>query len=230
MPADASNEKRSADAGVSAPTFVSAGGVKLAHALRAFEVDARGLACVDLGCSTGGFTDCLLQAGAARVAAIDTAYGELAWSLRRDSRVALLERTNALRAPPPKSQREKADLVVVDLGWTRQALAIPAALGWLKDAPAARIITLIKPQYEAKEAGLGDRLVRGALSEADARLVMTRVLDTLSALGVETLACAISPVVGGSRGRRRAAGGRRSGGKGNIEFFALLRRAEQRAV
>jgi 23S rRNA (cytidine1920-2'-O)/16S rRNA (cytidine1409-2'-O)-methyltransferase len=109
--------------------FVSRGGLKLRHALGEFGIDPAGLTCADLGCSTGGFTDCLLRAGAARVYAVDTAYGELAWSVRTDPRVRVMERTNALHAEPPEGG---VDLVVIDLGWTKQALAVPAALRWLK--------------------------------------------------------------------------------------------------
>ena len=83
--------------------FVSRGGLKLRHALDAFALDVTGLTCADFGCSTGGFTDCLLKAGAARVYAIDTAYGELAWTLRKDSRVTVMERTNALHAELPRA-------------------------------------------------------------------------------------------------------------------------------
>src|SRR5882724_2438094 len=90
--------------------YVSRGGLKLAHALREFGVAVRGLVCADLGASTGGFTDCLLQHGAAKVYAVDTAYGELAWKLRQDPRVVVIERSNALHV----EARELVDLVVAD--------------------------------------------------------------------------------------------------------------------
>jgi predicted rRNA methylase YqxC with S4 and FtsJ domains len=116
--------------------FVSRGGLKLRHALDAFaeHVDPAGLCCADLGCSTGGFTDCLLRAGAARVFAVDTAYGELAWTLRNDDRVVVLERSNALHVEVPGEVTERGgvDLVVIDLGWTPQSKAIPAALRWIR--------------------------------------------------------------------------------------------------
>lgn len=116
--------------------FVSRGGLKLRCALDAFPEHAEpaGLWCADLGCSTGGFTDCLLQAGAERVFAVDTAYGELAWKLRQDERVAVLERSNALHVDVPAEviDRGGVDLVVIDLGWTVQAKAIPAALRWIQ--------------------------------------------------------------------------------------------------
>jgi len=203
--------------------YVSAGGLKMAHALEAFRLDVQGLRCADLGCSTGGFTDCLLQAGAKHVTAIDTAYGEFAWTLRNDARVTLLERTNALRAQPPTCEEELADLVVVDLGWTQQKRAIPAAIAWLKRTPEARIVTLIKPQYEAMDMGFGDQLDRGSLTLADARRVTALVLDRLPDVGVETLAAAQSPIVGGTKGRRRSSQRSAKSRAGNIEFLVILR-------
>jgi len=116
--------------------FVSRGGLKLRHALDAFttHTDPTGLWCADLGCSTGGFTDCLLQAGAERVFAVDTAYGELAWKLRQDDRVTVLERSNALHVDVPAEVNDRGgvDLIVIDLGWTPQSKAIPAALRWIQ--------------------------------------------------------------------------------------------------
>jgi 23S rRNA (cytidine1920-2'-O)/16S rRNA (cytidine1409-2'-O)-methyltransferase len=186
--------------------------LKLAHALHEFGIDVRGLACADLGASTGGFTDCLLRHGAAKVFAIDTAYGELAWKLRQDPRVVVIERSNALHVTPPQS----VDLVVADLGWTKQALLIPAALKWLGGPPLrggssgqpgrGRIISLIKPHYEA-----GDRGGRGGvLSEDEAQRVLDRVVADLPRLAVEVLGITKSPVLGGSKG------------KGNVEWLALL--------
>ena len=104
--------------------FVSRAGAKLDHALDAFGFEVSGLRCADFGCNVGGFTDCLLQRGAERVVAIDTGYGVLAWKLRNDDRVEVRERTNALHADPPD---EPLDLVVIDLAWTPQRLALPAA-------------------------------------------------------------------------------------------------------
>jgi hypothetical protein len=134
-----------ADSGTSTENpYVSRGGLKLRRALDAFEsgefgldvsgLDVSGLWCADLGCSTGGFTDCLLQAGAARVYSVDTAYGELAWKVRTDERVVVMERTNAVHAEVPQEviERGGVDLVVIDLGWTAQAKAIPAALRWVR--------------------------------------------------------------------------------------------------
>ena len=108
--------------------FVSRAGLKVDHALRMFELDVTGFVCADFGCNVGGFTDCLLQRGAAKVFAIDTGYGVLDWNLRNDPRVVVMERTNALHAAKPQAA---IDLIVIDLGWTKQRHAIPAALRWL---------------------------------------------------------------------------------------------------
>ena len=164
--------------------YVSRGALKLEHALRAFGLDVTGLVCADLGCSTGGFTDCLLQHGAARVYSVDTAYGELAWKLRQDERVVVMERSNALHTEPHAETHAAGgvDLVVIDLGWTRQDKAIPAALTWAR--PGARIITLVKPHYEADKADLGEG---GVLDPDRSGEIATRVIEALPAMGVEVL-------------------------------------------
>lgn len=193
--------------------YVSRGGLKLRHALNEFGIDPRGWTCADLGCSTGGFTDCLLQAGAARVYSVDTAYGELAWSLRQDGRVVVLERTNALHAEPPPEAGEGVDLVVIDLGWTKQDKAIPAALCWLK--PGGRIITLIKPHYESPR----QRPARGGksepLTEEEAARIAQDFAAALPALGVRVEGMTRSPILGGKAGKGAA--------KGNVEYLALVK-------
>jgi 23S rRNA (cytidine1920-2'-O)/16S rRNA (cytidine1409-2'-O)-methyltransferase len=178
--------------------YVSRGGEKLAAALDAFGIHPAGLVCADLGASTGGFTDCLLQRGAARVYAVDTAYGQLAWKLRRDDRVTVMERTNALHVQPPPP--EGVDLVVVDLGWTKQDKAVPAALRWLKRD--GKIITLIKPHYESG---------RHTLDDTEAEAIAGRVLADMPALGVRVIGQVVSPLRGGKGG--------------NAEYLALLTRA-----
>lgn len=198
--------------------FVSRGGLKLHHALGAFALNPAGFRCADFGCSTGGFTDCLLQAGAARVWAVDTGYGVLAWRLRNDPRVRVLERTNALHAPVPEDLREAggADLVVIDAGWTPQRLVVPAALGWLSGT--GRIVTLIKPHYE--DRGAAGRH-RGVLPDAEAAGVVRRITvdlpeQVLAACGRAVRICAIteSPLRGGSGSTRE--------GQGNAEWLALI--------
>jgi 23S rRNA (cytidine1920-2'-O)/16S rRNA (cytidine1409-2'-O)-methyltransferase len=189
--------------------FASRGGLKLRHALDVFGVDPRGLTCADFGSNVGGFTDCLLQSGAARVFAVDTGYGNLAWTLRNDPRVVVMERTNALHTEPPTLM----DLVVIDLGWTPQKHAIPAALRWLK--PEGRIVTLIKPHYEL--APDEKTLLReGVLGEADAERIARRTADGLALLGVLLLGIAKSPILGGASKKKS---------RGNAEWLALLVRA-----
>lgn len=188
------------------PPFVSRGGLKLHHALNAFDLDVTGSVCADLGCSTGGFTDCLLHHGAARVHSVDTAYGELAWKLRQDPRVVVHERSNALHFDPV----EQVDLVVIDLGWTPQRLALPAAAKWLR--PGGRIITLVKPHYEADKSELGPK---GVLDPARAERIAEEVRAALPALGFAVHAWTKSPVLGGATGKKRK-------GAGNPEWLALV--------
>ncbi len=194
--------------------YVSRGALKLEHALREFGVDVTGMVGADLGCSTGGFTDCLLQHGAARVFSVDTAYGELAWTIRQDERVVVMERSNALHteAHPDAVNAGGVDIVVIDLGWTRQSKAIPAALRWAK--PGARIITLIKPHYEADKRDLG---AGGVLDPERSQEIAQRVIESLATMGVRVLASTESPVLGGARKSKR----KRKGG-GNREWLALL--------
>ena len=123
--------------------YVSRGGLKLAAALREFQLDPVGWTCTDFGSHVGGFVHCLLQHGAARVYAVETGYGVLDYRLRRDPRVVVCERTNALHYVCP----EPCDFVTVDVGWTPQRLILPTARRCLK--PGGRVITLVKPQYEA---------------------------------------------------------------------------------
>lgn len=132
--------------------FVSRGGYKIEHALNEFKVDVHDLTAVDLGASTGGFTDCLLQNGARRVYAVDVGRGQLAWKLRCDPRVVVMEKTNArdltlARFPEPFAG---ADVVVVDCSFISLRKILPAAIALLK--PSARIVALVKPQFEAGKA------------------------------------------------------------------------------
>ena len=146
--------------------FVSRGGVKLAAALDRFGVEAAGKVCADLGSHVGGFVDCLLQRGAARVYSIDTAYGTLAWKLRKDERVVVMERVNAMHMTLP----EQVELATTDVGWTRQAKVLPRLAKFLK--PDAVVITLIKPHYEAES----DMLTGGVLDPQ----YLDEVLDSVS--------------------------------------------------
>ena len=193
--------------------FVSRGGLKLAAALDRFDLDVRGWVCVDLGCNVGGFTDCLLQRGAAHVYAVDTGYGALAWKLRQDERVSVMERTNAMHVEPSLEPGQGVDLAVIDLGWTRQAHAIAAAIRWRP----RWIVSLIKPHYEqdAPPAGRprGGKGRRGILDEAEAERVARRVVDELEATeGLHVHDWMPSPIRGG-KGKGRV---------GNVEYLVAL--------
>lgn len=181
--------------------FVSRAGLKLEAALDSFGMCVAGMECADFGCNAGGFTDCLLQRGASKVAAIDTGYGMLDWGLRNDPRVEVRERTNVLHAAIPQA---RVQLVVLDMAWTRQRNSIPVALSWLR--PGGRIVSLIKPHYEAQ----GDErraLVKGKLPAEVARAVVKRVLGEMESMGARVIADCPSPIEGGS---------------GNIEHLVLL--------
>ncbi len=187
--------------------FVSRAGDKLAHALDVLDLDVAGLHCADLGCHVGGFTDCLLQRGAASVHSVDTAWGQLAWALRSDGRVTVMERTNALHVDPPR----RVDLVVVDLGWTPQQRAINAALRWV-DA-GGRILTLVKPHYELDDDDPAQERVGSGLTEEDVDRVLHEVRAHLESVPATLLGEARSPLRGAKSGRR---------GAGNPEHFLLL--------
>ncbi|GAB4358348.1 MAG: TlyA family rRNA (cytidine-2'-O)-methyltransferase [Kiloniellaceae bacterium] len=132
--------------------WVSRGGLKLAHALEAFDLDPRGLVCLDIGASTGGFTDVLLQHGAAKVYAVDVGHGQLAWKLRNDPRVVVLERTNA-RTLTAEQVPEPADLLVCDASFIGLEVLLPAPLALMK--PMAAMAVLIKPQFEVGRERVG---------------------------------------------------------------------------
>jgi 23S rRNA (cytidine1920-2'-O)/16S rRNA (cytidine1409-2'-O)-methyltransferase len=177
--------------------FVTRSGHKLAAALDAFGVRPAGLVCADLGCNVGGFVDCLLQRGAARVYAVDTGYGALAWKLRTDPRVVTLERTNAMHVVLP----EAVDLVTIDVAWTPQHRIVPHALELLK--PGGRIVTLIKPHYEAPRS----QLRGGVLPPGEIAGILEIVSQRLLAAGVRLERTIESPI---------------PGHKGNVEYLALI--------
>jgi len=193
--------------------YASRGAHKLAAALDAFGIDPAGRACADLGCSTGGFTDCLLRRGAARVYAVDTAYGQLAWALRNDPRVFVMERTNALHADPPAAAG--VTLVAIDMGWTKLARAVPAAARWLP--LGGDIAALIKPQYEAPRTTERGR-AKGARTIPDDRSasIARACVDALRDSGFDAADPIPSPVRGGAR-RKGASGG------GNLEWLTVVR-------
>jgi 23S rRNA (cytidine1920-2'-O)/16S rRNA (cytidine1409-2'-O)-methyltransferase len=172
--------------------FVSRAGEKLDAALDAFGLDVRGWVCADFGCNVGGFTDCLLGRGAAKVFAIDTGYGELAWKLRKDPRVAVLERTNALYCPVS----EPVDLVTIDVAWTPQVLAVPSAMRWLK--PGGRVVSLLKPHYEA--AKMARHKPSSVLTVERAREVCLRVCRELQDKAICQVRAVMQSVLKGKGG------------------------------
>jgi len=161
----------------SSSRFVSRGGDKLAAALDHFAseslLDMAGLICADLGSHVGGFVDCLLQHGASKVYSVDTSYGTLAWKFRKDQRVVVLERTNAMHVSLP----EPVNLVTIDVGWTPQAKILPNAATLL--TPGGWVITLIKPHYEAPK----DILEAGVLPDSAYDAVVPRTLSAITQMG-----------------------------------------------
>ncbi|MBS3734637.1 MAG: TlyA family RNA methyltransferase [Phycisphaerae bacterium] len=168
--------------------YVGRGGEKLAAALDAFRIDPAGRVCADFGANVGGFTDCLLRRGTARVYAVDTGYGALAWTLRKDPRVVVMERTNALHCEAP----EPVDLLAVDVAWTPQARIIPAAVRWL--GPGGRIVSLLKCHYE--RAKLSGRRGGPPLTDAEAEAICRTVCERLGDAGAPVRAAMRSPLRG----------------------------------
>ena len=188
------------------PKFVSRGGKKLEAALAAFDAPVAGKVCADVGASTGGFTDCLLQEGAEKVYAIDVGYGILHWRLRQDPRVVVMERTNAryVEALP-----EPVSLVVIDASFISLGLILPAVRGWFA-AETGQTIALIKPQFEAgrKAAAVHAGVIK---DEAVHRKVLEDTLAEALRLGFRPVGLIASPI---------------KGPKGNVEFLVDLRLQE----
>ncbi len=187
--------------------FVSRGGFKLEHALDHFRVDARGFRALDLGASTGGFTDCLLQRGAIQVHAVDVGQGQLAWKLRRDSRVVVMEKTNArhLRAADFEQPFRPFDFAAIDCSFISLRKILPVAVALLRSS--GKIIALIKPQFEAgkAEADKGQGVIRDETVHAR---VLHELETFVSALpGVQWQGLTASPLIGPA---------------GNKEFLVLL--------
>ena len=185
------------------PRFVSRGGEKLEAALLAFELeDLQGLICADIGASTGGFTDCLLQHGAAHVYAVDVGYGELHWKLRNDPRVRVMERTNArsLAGFP-----QAIDLVTVDASFISLRILLPVIRTWFSDG-TGKVVALIKPQFEAgrADAARGEGVIRDPEIH---RQVLVQVLEAAQAEGFGVQGLVRSPLLGP---------------KGNVEFLVYL--------
>ncbi len=167
--------------------YVSRGGEKLAAALRAFNLDPAGSTCADFGSHAGGFVDCLLQHGAAKVYAVDPGYGVLDYRLRKDPRVVVCERTNALHYICP----EPCDLLTIDVGWTPQRLILGPARRSLRPQ-TGRVLTLVKPQYEAPQ----DWLVNGVVPPDRRPEVLATCRDDVETLGWQIQAELESPLQG----------------------------------
>lgn len=179
--------------------YVSRGGLKLQHAIRAFQIDVRGCVAMDVGASTGGFTDCLLQHGASRVYAVDVGYGQFAWKLRQDPRVVVIERQN-IRTMPLELVPEPISIASIDTSFISLKLVIPSVVRFL--TPGAILMALIKPQFEAgrKLVGKGG-VVRDP--EVHSQVCQT-VAQFCESIGLRVEGIVPSPILGP---------------KGNVEFL-----------
>lgn len=186
--------------------YVSRGGFKLAKALDVFSIDVEGKVCIDCGASTGGFTDVLLKNGAQRVYAVDVGYGQLAWSLRQDRRVVVMERTNA-RNLRPDMFPEPMDIGVMDLSFISIRLILPALYNLLK--PDGETVCLIKPQFEAGKADVGKKGV--VRDRAVHERVLREMTEFFQTAGYTLLGLDYSPI---------------RGPEGNIEYLAYIKKGE----
>ncbi len=182
--------------------FVSRGGLKIEAALKTFKVDVGGNVCLDVGASTGGFTDCLLQNGAAHVFAVDVGYGQLAWQLRQNQRVTVLERTN-IRYLSPETIDQPIDLITIDVSFISLKLVVPTVLQFLKEG--GMILALIKPQFEVGKGQVGKGGVVRSPALHDA--VIDDLTEFFKELGLNRQGLIPSPVLGP---------------KGNREFIIYL--------
>lgn len=183
--------------------YVSRGGLKLERGLEAFDVDPAGLVCLDVGCSTGGFTDCLLRHGAARVTSVDVGYAQFDWALRQDSRVTLLERTNVVDLPG-MGLSHAFGLAVCDVSFTSVGVVLPAVVECLGEGGA--FLTLVKPQFEARREDVGEG---GVVTSDEVRLeTLAGVAEGFREAGLGPVAACESPV---------------RGHKGNVEYLLLGR-------
>jgi 23S rRNA (cytidine1920-2'-O)/16S rRNA (cytidine1409-2'-O)-methyltransferase len=196
--------------------YVSRGGLKLEAALTRWQIDLKGRHCVDIGTSTGGFTDCMLQHGAASVIAVDTGYGQIAEALRRDPRVSLRERTNA-RYLEPGALGPGISFVSMDVSFISATLVLPAVLGAVKEKPGSpleavilEVVILVKPQFEAGR----DQVGKGGIVHDPAahQFANDRVRSAVQDLGAIHSEIADSPILGGG-----------AGAKGNREFLLYAR-------
>lgn len=187
--------------------YVSRGGLKLDAALKAFNIDVKDKTALDVGASTGGFTDCMLKSGAHKVYAIDVGYGQLAWSLRKDPRVVVIERTN-IRYIEEGLIKDRIDLATIDVSFISLTKVIPKIMGFLKEG--GEILALVKPQFEVGKGEVGKGgIVRDRIKH---RKVIDSVGSFSTALGLEILGVFESPL---------------PGQKGNIEYFMYLKKRQR---
>ncbi|MBM3672866.1 MAG: TlyA family RNA methyltransferase [Actinobacteria bacterium] len=188
------------------PPFVSRGGKKLAHALDAFALDVNGKRCLDAGASTGGFTDCLLQHGATRVYSVDVGRGQLAWSLRQDPRVQVLERTN-VRTLEPDQIDGFVPIAVADLSFISLLTVAPALVRCI--ATDGELVLLLKPQFEAGRSRIGRK---GVITDPQVHAeVLLEVTTGLVEQGIVTVDIVESPLLGAEGNREFLLHGRRDG-------------------
>ena len=181
--------------------YASRGGLKLEKALVHWDISVDGLVCLDVGASTGGFTDCLLQHGAARVIAVDTGYGQMDFRLRQDPRVRLLEKTNARYLKREDLGGEPVDFVAMDVSFISAALVLPAVVeaAFTSDSPGHKLVVLVKPQFEAGREHVGKGgIVR---DEAAQLAAVDKVKATLAQLGAQHLDFIDSPILGAEGNR-----------------------------
>lgn len=190
--------------------YVSRGGKKLEKAMQVFPVVLEGCTCMDIGASTGGFTDCMLQNGAVKVYAVDVGYGQLAWSLRTDERVVNLERTN-IRYITEEQVPQPVDFISVDVSFISLTLVLPVAHRLLKDG--AQMVCLVKPQFEAGKDKVGKK---GVVRDPQIhREVIRKVIDCAGELGFWVRGLDFSPI---------------KGPEGNIEYLLFLQKPQQEAL
>lgn len=186
--------------------FVSRGGFKLEKALHEFQIDAKDKVVIDIGASTGGYTDCILQSGARKVYAVDVGYGQLDWTLRNDPRVVNLERTN-IRYIEPELIPELADLITIDVSFISLGLVFPVIPGLLNKTGI--VVCLVKPQFEAGKDRVGKK---GVVREPEIhREVLKSCVNSASVAGLNCTGITYSPI---------------KGPQGNIEYFLKLTAAE----
>jgi len=183
--------------------YVSRGGLKLERALDHWKIDVAGKLCLDVGASTGGFTDCLLQRGAAKVIAVDTGYGQMDFKLRQDARVSLLEKMNA-RYLKRDAVGEAADLIVMDVSFISATLVLPAVVGAAfpesrSERVGRQIVVLVKPQFEAGREHVGKGgIVR---DEAAQKAAVEKVREVMTKLGAREIDVIESPILGAEGNR-----------------------------